>query len=100
MQPEEYSSGRRRTSEGRGFYALSYDRTALAVSAKHVVHPERSEKNGVATHPFRSEEASGDTATRLSENASPVTRVCHSRPDPHYRTDRMTTFMAASDNVG
>jgi len=41
---------------------------------------------------------SGDTTTRLSENASP--RVCHSRPDPHYCTDRMTTFMAASDNVG
>ena len=29
----------------------------LAVFAKHVVHPERSEKNGVATQPFQSEEA-------------------------------------------
>src|SRR3954468_7091577 len=30
---------------------------ALVVFAKHVVHPERSEKNGVATHLFGSEEA-------------------------------------------
>ena len=30
---------------------------ALGVSAKHVVHPERSGKNGVATQPFNSEEA-------------------------------------------
>lgn len=29
----------------------------LAVFAKYVVHPERSEKNGVARHQFRSEEA-------------------------------------------
>ena len=28
----------------------------LTVFAKHVVHPEHSEKNGVATQPFRSEE--------------------------------------------
>ena len=27
------------------------------VFAKHVVHPERSEKNGVFTQPFQSEEA-------------------------------------------
>jgi hypothetical protein len=27
------------------------------VSAKYVVHPERSEKNGVTTLPFSSEEA-------------------------------------------
>jgi hypothetical protein len=33
----------------------------LVVFAKHVVHPERSEKNGVATHPFRSEEAPDET---------------------------------------
>jgi hypothetical protein len=31
--------------------------TPLVVFAKHVVHPERSEKNGVATHLFGSEEA-------------------------------------------
>jgi uncharacterized protein len=31
----------------------------LVVSAKYVVHPERSEKNGVSTQPFRSEEAPG-----------------------------------------
>jgi hypothetical protein len=30
---------------------------SLAVFAKHVVHPERSEMNGVATPPFGSEEA-------------------------------------------
>jgi hypothetical protein len=36
---------------------VSADATALGVFAKHVVHPERSEKNGVATHPFGSEEA-------------------------------------------
>jgi hypothetical protein len=29
----------------------------LAVFAKHVVHPERSGKNGVATQPFKPEEA-------------------------------------------
>jgi hypothetical protein len=31
----------------------------LAVFAKHVVHPERSAKNGVATHPFDAEESPG-----------------------------------------
>jgi hypothetical protein len=30
---------------------------ALGVFAKHVVHPERSGKNGVATQPFKPEEA-------------------------------------------
>ena len=34
-----------------------YGIVALGVFAKHVVHPERSEKNGVATQPFQSEEA-------------------------------------------
>jgi hypothetical protein len=29
----------------------------LAVFAKYVVHPEHSEQNGVATHPFQTEEA-------------------------------------------
>jgi hypothetical protein len=29
----------------------------LTVFAKHVVHPERSGKNGVATQPFKPEEA-------------------------------------------
>ena len=33
------------------------ERERLAVFAKHVVHPERSGKNGVATQPFNSEEA-------------------------------------------
>jgi len=32
----------------------------LTVSAKYVVHPERSEKNGVTTLPFSSEEAPDD----------------------------------------
>jgi hypothetical protein len=35
----------------------------LAVFAKHVVHPERSEKNGVATHPFGSEEAPDEASS-------------------------------------
>ena len=42
-----------------GYYACPFevfDRD-LGVFAKHVVHPERSEKNGVATHRFGSEEA-------------------------------------------
>jgi hypothetical protein len=36
---------------------IQWNRDPLAVFAKHVVHPERSEKNGVATQPFSSEEA-------------------------------------------
>ena len=32
-------------------------KSAVAVFAKHVVHPERSEKNGIATQPFNAEEA-------------------------------------------
>jgi hypothetical protein len=47
-----------------------------------------------------SDACSGDTTTRLSEYASPRDPVCHSRPDPRYCTDRMTNFMAGSDNVG
>jgi transposase len=39
---------------------------SLAVFAKHVVHPERSEENGVATRPFNSEEAP-DEASSLCE---------------------------------
>lgn len=31
----------------------------LAVFAKHVVHPERSAKNGVSTQPFPAEESPG-----------------------------------------
>jgi hypothetical protein len=37
--------------------ALDKRRVDLAVFAKHVVHPERSGKNGVSTQPFNSEEA-------------------------------------------
>ena len=42
---------------GFGGDAIVSAATGLAVFAKHVVHPERSEKNGVATHRFGSEEA-------------------------------------------
>ena len=45
---------------GIGIYRvddLAHMRRLLAVCAKHVVHPERSEKNGVTTQPFKSEEA-------------------------------------------
>ena len=40
--------------------ALSDDRPlimSLDIFAKHVVHPERSEQNGVTKHPFQTEEA-------------------------------------------
>ena len=42
---------------GSGFPLLLISGGGLGVFAKHVVHPERSEKNGVATQPFNSEEA-------------------------------------------
>jgi hypothetical protein len=35
----------------------------LGVFAKYVVHPERSEKNGVATHQFSSEEAPDEASS-------------------------------------
>ncbi len=35
----------------------------LNVFAKHVVHPEHSEKNGVATHQFNSEEAPDEASS-------------------------------------
>ena len=54
---EEGVGGRtmkKRTRTGIVLLMLAH---GLAVCAKHVVHPERSKKNGVATHPFSSEEA-------------------------------------------
>ena len=33
------------------------------MSAKYVVHPELSEKNGVATHPFRPEETPDEASS-------------------------------------
>ena len=36
---------------------------ALVVLAKHVVHPEHSEKNGVSTQPFQSEEAPDEASS-------------------------------------
>jgi len=37
--------------------------TDLAVSARYVVHPELSEKNGVATHPFGPEETPDEASS-------------------------------------
>jgi hypothetical protein len=42
----------------------------------------------------------GDTTTRLFENASRRDPGLPFSPDPRYCTDRLTSFMAASDNVG
>jgi GxxExxY protein len=45
---------------------LTYLRIAdcpLGVLAKHVVHPEHSEKNGVSTQPFQSEEAPDEASS-------------------------------------
>ena len=39
----------------------------LAVFAKHVVHPERSGKNGVATQPFNPEEAPDEAPSSCEE---------------------------------
>jgi hypothetical protein len=36
---------------------------SLGVFAEYVVHPERSEKNGVATQPFESEEAPDEASS-------------------------------------
>ena len=47
-------------SIGNQLLALSQ---CLAVFAKHVVHPEHSEKNGVATHQFNSEEAPDEASS-------------------------------------
>jgi len=43
---------------------------------------------------------SGDTTTRLSENASTRDRGAILVLTPRYCTDLMTNFMVASDNVG
>ena len=45
------------TDPGRYADAFAAFAESLAVFAKHVVHPEHSEKNGVVTQPFPSEEA-------------------------------------------
>ena len=57
------SESRSQTGLGSNFELAAQHRNqmrkkrALAVFAKHVVHPERSEKNGVSTQPFHAEEA-------------------------------------------
>jgi hypothetical protein len=43
--------------------AIWTEPVALDVFAKYVVHPERSEKNGVATQPFNSEEAPDEASS-------------------------------------
>ena len=46
----------------------------LAVFAKHVVHPEHSEKNGVVTQPFPSEEAPNE-ASSYNAKTTPTSRL-------------------------
>ena len=44
-------------------YLLVFPFILLVVFAKHVVHPERSAKNGVSTQPFSAEEAPDEASS-------------------------------------